>query len=268
MLTKIKLPKLIALFIITLGLYSLLWLAQRRNEIVKTYDIALPGWQWIVLPLPIALILSGGAGYAAGLLLPYTIALLLATIIGTMLASVYLGISIWWMIKFGGAVERITNGRMPTLWTLLYWIFLSFIVIIVLQYFFNKLPATTQLPSKPTGHPSKKFVTASVIVIVGAYLLFSLAGAIAGIMLSAGGVDGATARDAQLSELSKKADLLDKQYQYCSTELNKKYPEVSPDQVDTYTKEFDQCEKLRFEQNATIDEYNNVAGEWWKALFN
>lgn len=260
MITKISTPKLIFLFIITLGLYSLLWLAQRRNEIVETYKIPLPRWQWIVLPELIIPIFAVGFGYAMGSVLPYTIAMI-ATILPVLVLSIaYLGISIWWFIKFGSAVERVTNGRLTALWVFLYWFFLSFGVMFVVQYYLNKAPKKTKLPEKPTQRPSTKFVTGSIIAFSTVYALATIAGAIIGFTSSITG--DSTERDAQISQLSKKADLLNKQYEHCWAELEKKYPEVAPEDEAAYLEEYDACEKVRLEQNEAADKVNELMG-WW-----
>ncbi len=259
MLAKNSISKVVFLCIITFGIYGIFWLAWRRNEIVKYYNIPLPHWGWLAIP---ALILLPGSlivAVTASLSLPENVALASALCFVALAATTLLGISLWWMSKFGAAVEKITNGRMPASWVMLYWYFTGFCMVAALQYFFNQLPAKNKL-RKSTQQPSKRFVAVSIgiFIMVG---IASMAVAVGVILYTTPGQDSSTTRE--IERLNKEATLLSKKYDYCIAQLDKEYPEVSPDQEADYMREYDACEAIRLQQNAKVDEVTKLQSSFW-----
>jgi hypothetical protein len=163
---KIPIWKIILLSIITLGIYTIVWFALRRVELSKGYDLRTPHWLWLVLPALIGFIL-----WFASLILIYTAFtndpgrqydwMMLSTYIFLLLIP--FGISLWWVDRFGQAVQTVTANRVPVLWTMLLYFFLGPAVIVVHQYYFNRLKGT-RIPSTRVG-PSQRFIIIASLVI-------------------------------------------------------------------------------------------------------
>lgn len=125
MVAKIRLWKVIALSIITLGIYQIVWFARRRNEIVKQYKVSIPHWLWLVAPsiimcllaIPLVFIFADTNLNQALLLLIFSALVIIAI-------AAY-GISIWWMCVFGQITEKLTQGKVTFIWTILYWLLLA-----------------------------------------------------------------------------------------------------------------------------------------------
>lgn len=253
MLTKLRVSKVTLLLVITLGIYGLIWLAMRRNEIVERYKIQLPPWWLVVLPIAALLPAVFVATYVSVALLPLRAGIITATFIDLVIFSVACGVSFWWMQRFASAVEQITAGKMPVRWTMLYWTFTMVGVIIVLQHFFNSLP--NKKYKSRARQPSRQFIVLSVLSFAITTLV-STAFFIGVLFLT---TDTPTeSESAEITKLSKQADLLSKKYNYCTSQLDEKYPSVSPEQEAEYGKGYDACENIRLEQNAAAEKATNL----------
>lgn len=163
---KIAIWKIILLSIITLGVYTIVWFALRRTELIQRSGQRLPHWLWLILPafagfilwvgslILIYSLLSGDPGrqYDWMMLSTYSCLILLP-----------FGISLWWVDRFGQAVQHITSNRIPVLWTMLVYFFLGPAVIIIHQYYFNRI--TSKEPMPDTGGPSQRFVIVLSFVV-------------------------------------------------------------------------------------------------------
>lgn len=163
---KIPLWKVIALSIITLGVYTIVWFALRRTELMKISGQKLPHWLWLILPAFMGVVL-----WFASLIVIYgTIPgdpgrqydwMVLSTF--SFLVLIPFGISLWWVDRFGQEVQHVTGNRVPVLWTMLIYFFLGPVVIFVHQYYFNRMPDTETVQS--VSGPSQRFVIVMSFVV-------------------------------------------------------------------------------------------------------
>ncbi|MDX2776441.1 DUF4234 domain-containing protein [Streptomyces caniscabiei] len=171
---KIAIWKIILLSIVTLGIYTIVWFALRRVELMKVSGRKLPHWIWLVLPAFIGVIL-----WFASLLFIYSTLssdpgrqydwMMLSTF--TFLILIPFGISLWWVDRFGQEVQHITGNRVPVLWTMLIYFFLGPAVILVHQYYFNRV--TDEKPAHTTDGPSQRFIIV-MSFIVGIAIIMSI----------------------------------------------------------------------------------------------
>lgn len=256
---KISVRKVILLSIVTLGIYAIIWLACRRNELVQNYNQKLPHWLWLVIP---------GAA-AIGLAVPLFLLVLqikdpaqafLLIMTGTaVLSLVPFAISVWWVARYGAAVSKITAGRVPTVWTVLLYIFWGFVIAPVHQYYFNRFP-TEKIPAKSDFvNPSRKFVTLSAIAITISFVLtiFSLA-SIPGDYQKIQQDIKQTQQDATKNEdLLHRSEALLAEYQGCIDKLESDFPgDITVEEEAVYNEAYDECEAIRVEQTEAADAYN------------
>lgn len=259
-MAKIRVWKMIALYLITLGVYGFVWLAKRRNEIVRHYKLAVPHWLWIVLPIAIACAATVAVSFALVLMMPLEQALYgIAALAGSLFLAVF-GISIWWMVRFGRAAEQITQGKVPVLWTVLYWIFLGAVALYMLQYFFNRAPNKSIHHNNAQQRPTKRFVVWSIVAFA---LVTAVSVADVVYTLNTPGFLGVDIERAkEIDAIGKKAEELNTQYLACIEQLNLKYPELTEAQEADYNKGYDACEKVRLEQNKAVEEHVKALEQW------
>lgn len=264
MIKKISIRKMIGLQIITLGTYSIFWLAQRRNEIVSTYKLPLPHWLWLVLP-PLAgtllVFLIPTITFAYGQTLQDLIALITVLLILLMLtvAAIYC----WWMIRFGQAVAKITEGRIPLGWTLVFWIILNNGVIFVHQYYFNRMPHKTALSTRHHT-PTKKFiVTSGVILIVASIMIVVGSIALVNYLNNSSDWSATESEAREIDHKAAEANRLLNKYNECIKRLDEQYPgELMIEEVTAYNEAYAICEEIRLLQHAAVDEYNKALQNW------
>lgn len=163
---KIRTSTVAILCIVTLGVYGVVWLALRRNEIAHQHKIKLPSIAWIIVSA--ALILLSVAAMAVMVLLAALGVIdinALALWMTLVPAGVGFFIGLWWMIKFGRAISDLTAGRVPLWWTVIFYIFLGGYVVPVYQYYVNRQPKKSSAIPKRVG-PTRRFVVISVVAIV------------------------------------------------------------------------------------------------------
>lgn len=261
-MTKVRLRKVLLLFIVTLSIYGYYWLARSRREIMEQYKVKIPHWIWLVAPpvvavltlFPLAFIAMGATGKLSGTYLIVLGVLLLEILV------VY-GIGIWWMWKYGRYAERLTQGRVSLGWIITYWIVFPLAVILMLQYSYNRTPKVKDLNAKPKYKPTKKFsilaylgLAAVLVTSVGSYYMFPEDTDWQADQAESLLIDG---------KYNKQLDLL-KKYNACNDKLNKDYPAetIAPEEEESYAVAFDTCENIRIEQNAAVDDYNKALENW------
>lgn len=257
---KIRLQKLILLTIFTVGIYSLVWLARRRDEIVKQYKAKIPHWTWLIVPsiailaltFPVALIAYGGTMSAEG-----TAAIIIGFYLLACLAAY--GISIWWMWGFGKYAANLTEGRVSRTWIMLLWIFTGVGVIFALQYYFNRTKKVKDIETEPKFKPSKKFIVLSSIAIA-----ISLGLSVASFMLIPGeDLSTLTSEGREIDKKFEESERLFKSYNECLAQLEADYPgELTLENEDAYRADYDACERIRVKQNAAADAYNAAVEAW------
>lgn len=262
MIKKIRIWKMIGLYIITFGIYGFVWIARRRNEIQKHYKLPVPHWLWLIIPsaagilllIPIAVVVYGTTSRMENVSI---------TIMGLMAITIIVafGISLWWMWKYGGAIEKITRGRVPLMWTMGYWIVLGPITLFMHQYYFNRIPASVNLKAKTKYEPTKNLV---IIFIILAVISWGIS--IAFTTFTPNNNDEWAASQQKIRELDHKAfeaEHLNTQYNECIDRLNKTYPgELMIEDEAAYTKSYDTCESIRLKQNTAADAYNEALKNW------
>jgi hypothetical protein len=163
---KIPLWKVIALSIITLGVYTIVWFALRRNELMNVSGQKLPHWLWLILPTFIGIVL-----WFLSLVIIYSALpddpgrqydLMVLSTFGFLILIPF-SISLWWVDRFGQEVQHVTGNRVPVLWTLLTYFFLGPVVILVHQYYFNRTADAKKI--QIASGPSQRFIIIMSLVI-------------------------------------------------------------------------------------------------------
>lgn len=254
---KIALWKVILLSIVTLGIYSIVWLARRRNELVDNYQQKVPSWLWLVIPSAICLAIAVPAVFltfafaSSGELMPILVMLGVLGIL--LLASA--AICIWWMWHFSSAMARVIENRVPTVWALLIYLFLGTAITYVHQFYINRY-STDKVSEKNVG-PSTKFIVLTVLAIVASVVLSSVSSATMPNdfenLQEGSTVQQTTADD---EELRQKAENLLVEYNTCVDSLETNYPEVTVDNEAAYTEAYNTCDAIRAEQNEAAKQYN------------
>lgn len=257
---------MIGLYIVTLGIYGFVWMARRRNEIVKNDKIVIPHWLWIVLPpivgllaiIPITFLVYGTIQKLDGLI---PIVLMFTVLIAVTIFAV----NIWWMWRFGRAVMRVTQGRLTPIWIVAYWIMAGPVALFIIQYHFNRIQKKQSVASKPKYRPSKKFVTVSSIVLA-LLAVFSVA--------SLYTQEWDITKDPDIMKMQNDAKFIDKkankanhlldEYNRCIEDLNNKYPgaELTPEEEPGYNRDYANCELIREKQNQAAEEFDKALQKW------
>lgn len=250
---KISVSAVVALSIVTLGVYNIVWLALRRNEIVQKHKINLPHIAWMIVAA-VLLCFSIIAAIVVGILVSLEIidfsVLAFAIPFGLMGAAFLVGL--WWMIAFGAAFSKIVGGRVPLWWTIVFYVFLGIFIIPVYQFYINQRVNETS-PSKHVG-PTRRFVAISIVLLIPftAIEVWSFASL-------PGEFEAMKHEITQTQELIKKAEQLSTEYDTCVATLENNYTEEQAKQhYDAYMRDYDKCEAIRVEQNAVADKANGV----------
>lgn len=259
---QIRIWKMIGLYIITLGIYGIVWLALRRNEMVERYKLRVPHWLWLVLPMlipfvivfPVAYIVYGITSQSSSTaLILYGILLL-----GILVAG---GISLWWMYRFGRAAQLITEGKVPLVWTMIYAIFLWPIMFFMLQYYFNRSSKSVNVKTSPQYKPSKNFVILSIALLV----VTAPVTVLGTLQLPESLKEGASIQTGgkEIDSLLKETEQLAQDHKKCVDKLEADYPgDLTVEDEPAYTKAYDSCEEIRVKQHDKVDEYNKAVEKW------
>ncbi len=260
---KIRIWKVVVLSLITLGAYSVVWYALRRDEMVRTYKVAVPHWAWPAVSLVaslatlVAFIMLSLQDYDASSPIIISATALLAVIVTASSA-----VSIWWLWSFCKAAEKITQGRLTLGWLVVYLLLLGpSVAKYVLQYYFNRLPQATTIGDKKY-HPSRKFVKYSIIVMVIVFISEVVAGGVLGALSATTEQRAPQLTKEQYSKLGRANELL-KQYNDCVDKLNNDFPadDIDATQETAYNAAYDHCEAIRVKQNTAADEYNAIVNQ-------
>jgi hypothetical protein len=250
---QIRIWKMIVIYVVTLGVYGIVWLARRRNELARTTKLkllpnsmmygAIAGITVIIAGLTVATINFDTLGFS-GLIATYSIAAVFALCVSFLF--------LWWLWFFLIASTKVVGPRLNLGWLLAHAIITGFSYMFVLQYYFNRKPVASQ------KSPSKKFVNWSIALFV-VYLAGSAAyGAVLG-FTSAPRLE--VKETPVMQELSRKSQLLYKKYEACAQEINKVYEVVTDETEVAYLKAYDDCEAVRVEQNKAAEEYTKLYKE-------
>lgn len=251
---KISTAKVIVLSIVTLGVYTLIWLAKRRNEMVSEYKVKLPSNAWLVVFASLL---------ALAIVTLITTAVLFAlNIIGSVWTTIWLSVAslalpfalgLWWVIRFGKIFSKIVGGRVPLWWTIVFYIFLATHIIPVYQYFINRKTAKRGAYAEQVG-PTRRFIVVSAIV-AALFLILEIA-SWADLPATFNQMRTAFSETSQQDlQLIEKTYTLLKQHDACVNQLNIDYPDkyISAEDEAAYIKAYDACESIRLEQNAAVE---------------
>lgn len=258
---RINSASVAALSLITIGIYSFVWLVKRRNEIVAEYKISLPSNGWVIG--------SAIASYAGTFIASTAIFLYVLNVVPSMQTTLAIvlapfvvayALGLWFMVPFSAAVANITGGRVPQWWTFLFYIPLYTLVAVVYQFFFNRITTKPPKTEKPVG-PTPRFIALSFVGAVLAYSLFVVS--YKDFPQDLDTVKSQTPALSQLvseaTELTKKADQLQQKHTACVTDLDKKYPgKLTSENEAAYQAGRDQCEQIRIEKDNTLEKINNL----------
>lgn len=250
---KIAVWKVLVLSIVTAGIYTIIWLARRRNELVENYGQKVPHWLWILLPSLIALVLFFPLIIVLALLVKDPALLAASATWGSVaLFVVPFIISIWWITKFSQAAARVVANRVPAGWAVFLYILCGFFTSGVQQFFFNRYAKKT-LPKEQVG-PSVRFVilssiaiTVSLIVNIWSFTTFP------------GDYEQLKVDLTHNAELLEKVNRLATEYDACIEKLERDHPgDLTAENEAAYNQAYDACEEIRIEQNKAADEYNRL----------
>jgi hypothetical protein len=250
---KINLWLIPVWYILTLGLYPLIWLCLRRNEMVKKYKQSIPTWKWLVYPivlfyvllLAVFLLMMASAIHEA-------IAIFLLLTLVTFGSLALMGIYIWWYYHFSVAVEQVTKGRMSVLWSFIMYFLIGMIAMFFQQYYLNRAPAPGKLKAAKTVKPSKKFVKTAIITIVVAHMLYLV---LVFALFFASFYFETKESSNKTQELSNNLLL---EYDKCANEVDRKFPLVTTTNRAEYDAAFEKCEQIRQSQNNLVDQAQSL----------
>lgn len=251
---QIRMWKVIVLNIVTLGLYDIVWLAKRRNELAQTTKMKLLPNSLLYISMIGVLVAATGLG----VLLLFTEKLgFMWVLVGIcVFALLMMGLSLlflFWLWFFLNAAAKYIGPRVGLGWLIAHAIITGFTYVFVLQYYANRKAKPSQTK------PSKKFVNGSIALFIVWYLAAFAYGIVIGLMYTPPEV---VVQDTPvMQELSKKSQLLYKKYQACAQEINTKYEFVSDETEAAYLKAYDDCEAVRVEQNKAAADYTKLYKE-------
>lgn len=150
------------MMLVTLGLYSIVWLAKRRDELMRHHHAKIPHWMWLVAPWIIVVYI----------LIPLMVVEVMffysssstsspALWVGLALATIAYAIGIWWARQFSAAMEKVISKRVTVMWSILYWLFWGPVIVFIWQFYINRID-TRLSPQKKPG-PTKRFVVIGII---------------------------------------------------------------------------------------------------------
>jgi uncharacterized membrane protein (DUF485 family) len=255
---KIALWKVIVLSIVTLGIYSVVWLARRRNELVNNYQQKVPSWLWLVIPSAISIGVIVPTVILTFILIPNNQLMQILIIMGVLSILMLISgiIYLWWVWLFSAAMARVIENRVPTGWAFVIYLFLGAVLTYVHQFYINRY-ATDKLSEKNVG-PSTKFIVLTIVAIVASFVLSGVYSASIPNdfqkLQEESTVQQNTANDD--AELKQKAERLLGEYNTCIGTLQENYPDVTEENEAAYTEAYNNCDTIRAEQNEAAAQYN------------
>lgn len=252
---NIAVLKVIALTILTLGIYPIYWLARNRNYIEKDGEYAetkLPKWQWLI-----AMIVIVGAGFITALIFLLVAALngslaetgiigANVTIIGVLLIAY--GIWGWWIWRFAKVFETIVQGRLGKGWSSLLAIVAGPFVIAFFQFYINRLD---QDEAKQTYLTSP-----GVIVLAALFTLMSIISVFSSVTNFETTNAELRADILKSQEQSSKILELNDKYSQCTEQLSNDYtPTGSSENEATFDAKSAECDEALKQYEKALDEY-------------
>lgn len=260
---KIDLWKVIVLSIVTFGIYPIVWFAKRRGELVSNYQLKVPHWLWLVLPISILMVLVVPILVVSLLMFypdnmqAYGLWAMLSILALVAIAAV---ISIWWVYRFSVAIAKVIEGRVPASLAIWLYIFWGFGLIVVHQFYVNRHLTEKAVDKSHFVGPSTKFkIFATIAIILGIALTFFSGSTTPGEFQKLEQDMKTLQTDVNNDEaLLKRANDLTVEYQNCTTALEINFPEVTIDNEAAYNAAYAQCDEIREEQHQAANAYNKV----------
>jgi len=217
--------KVVLLTFVTLSIYAIYWAAVRRNYLAKHNKTAgkLPHWVWLILiPILSALIVISWLVIFILIVvnaLPIDVYDGSVYILTALLYAIPLVIGLWWLWYFGKAIETVTQGKMPRIWTLFLYIFVGPFVIAFHQYYLNRLGALQKNEAYD--------VSPGLVVLAAVFGILSIAGLISSTASLPSEVAEVRVEVVKAQDSFKESSRLLEEYTTCMNELNEKFPEGS-----------------------------------------
>ncbi len=255
-MNNIRVWKVIVFNTLTLGIYSLIWFAGQQRNIKHVYNqsYSMPSWVWLMVIVI--------AGSIASVVAPFIV---LLSLLGSdmpaeqiaslsyastvVVMSLCIGISAWWVYRFGAAMEVVTRGRVTKAWSFLLFLAIGPYVTAVYQYYINRLERYKKVQVKP----SPKFKLASGMIVITSFALTVTSFMMNDLTPIADSIREGRIRNQEYIQQIDESTL---RYDTCIDELETRYPgDLTSENEDAYTSEYDQCEAIRLEQQRFIDSY-------------
>lgn len=250
---EIKIWKIITLNIITLGLYLLFWVVNRRQEMIDNYHRKIPHWWWYVGSVLLSLAVVGVLTWSSHFTETYSQARVF-TVLLICLLPVLGGVAVvhlWWVWKFSQASAFVTDGRMSTGWAFALYVLGGQLVTPFLQYYFNQAAELKALNKKPHHSPSKKLqiwasAAIALLLLVSTVITFAMP------------EPTYSEPKEQIKYYDKESERLLDDHANCVRQLEKDYPKVTELNEEAYSQAYDNCEVIRLEASKAVLKYNEL----------
>lgn len=258
---RIGTTTVIALSIVTLGIYSFIWLGLRGKELAQNYKINMPSIGWIIASA-VVIYLGTFVGSAAIMAFILGAPITVRTTVIAMVAPLVLGytLALPFIIPFAKNLVSITGGKLPLWWTALFYLPLFTFVIGVYQFFINRIEATPPKHDTTAG-PTPRFIFISFAAAIVLYALYILnyKDFPSDLETARSQTPSLSSMIEQATTLSKKAETLKQQHTDCLANLEKKYPgELTKENEPGYQAGYEKCENIRRERDKTTEQLNNL----------
>lgn len=242
---RIRVWKVILLNIVTLGIYSLVWLLARRNELPEDIKKKTPHWGWLIGFFAGTVSLSFFL-YFAILAIPDSqrAAEVFVFISYVLEALVTIGLT-WWIVRTVRAINTVIDLPLSTLFMILVAVFCAPALVVYEQYAING--------SSPAGRLEKLLspivvisVVVGIIVYATLYLFYPINEQILDIR-----TDHASIRH-DIDSLGQEFNSLDEvmklsaEYDACTEKLTSDYPEpeITEEDYAMYNAAYEKCDEI------------------------
>lgn len=247
--------KTVLFTVLSLGIYSIYWVASRRKMMREKYKNVgpIPHWFWLLfIPILCGMLLVSWLVICVLIILnasPISTYDSTAYTLGALLYAIPLVIGLWWLWYFGKAIEVVTQGRMPRIWTLFLYLFVGPFVIAFHQYYINRLKENKKGETYDVG--------SGFLVVAAAFGILSIAGLISSVATYPQQIQEGRAELLSLREKAKASGDLLNEYTSCVDALNKQFPagSVTSENQAAYDAEAAKCSEKYEAYKKSIDAF-------------
>lgn len=165
---KIAIWKVFLLATITLGIYSIVWYARRRGEMVKKYQLAVPSIWWpLSFSLAFVILITVAVIYLSVETRADSDLFGIITVLGSLITfGALVPITIWWALRFSNGAAAVTNGQLSVLWSVLLFLFGPTWAPVVIQPYFNKAKKIAKAGAGKQKSDRKFIVSALALILL------------------------------------------------------------------------------------------------------